>query len=195
MIQVTELDGQLVSRTGGGACVDWVAVGLVRRSGSLTRSPRHAARAPSFTHRRNPIPFCPRPDDRAPTSHARSTPHRPSFGSGFYTARDHSLQDTQPCTWAHQPHKMTAPVCDKILVVSGLGNAQGTGAACARLFSTQLGYKVALISRPRQEVDDLSDEINRTGGCVSGPAITNPAPGRPKRRNCGETRRLDLSVC
>ncbi len=68
--------------------------------------------------------------------------------------------------------RMSAPSCDRIVVVSGLGNAQGTGAACARLFNHQLGYKVALISRPRKEVDDLKAEINQAGGTVSCPAST-----------------------
>jgi len=54
-----------------------------------------------------------------------------------------------------------------ILAVSGLGNATGTGAAVARLFASQLGYRVALISRPRKEVDDLRDEIERAGGTAA----------------------------
>ena len=62
---------------------------------------------------------------------------------------------------------MSALNADRIVVVSGLGNAQGTGAACARLFSNQLGYKLALISRPRAEVDNLASEINSAGGTVS----------------------------
>ncbi|GAA5924001.1 hypothetical protein JCM3775_005570 [Rhodotorula graminis] len=53
-----------------------------------------------------------------------------------------------------------------ILAVSGLGNATGTGAAVARLFSQQLGYRIALISRPRKDVDDLRDEIDKAGGTV-----------------------------
>ena len=54
----------------------------------------------------------------------------------------------------------------QIVVASGLGNATGTGASCARLFA-QEGYLVALVSRPRQEVDDLTKEINQAGGTVS----------------------------
>ncbi|GAA5872956.1 hypothetical protein JCM8547_003274 [Rhodosporidiobolus lusitaniae] len=46
-----------------------------------------------------------------------------------------------------------------ILAVSGLGNASGTGAAVARLFASE-GFLVALISRPRGEVDQLANEIN-----------------------------------
>ena len=54
----------------------------------------------------------------------------------------------------------------QIVVVSGLGNATGTGASCARLFARE-GYLVALVSRPRQEVDELTKEINQAGGTVS----------------------------
>ncbi|GAA5848809.1 hypothetical protein JCM5353_004255 [Sporobolomyces roseus] len=54
----------------------------------------------------------------------------------------------------------------QIVVVSGLGNATGTGASCARLFA-QEGFLVALVSRPRQEVDDLAKEINQAGGTAS----------------------------
>lgn len=59
-----------------------------------------------------------------------------------------------------------APSSKFILVVSGLGNGTGTGAAVARLFSRQLGYRIALISRPRKDVDDLRDEIKKAGGTV-----------------------------
>jgi len=58
------------------------------------------------------------------------------------------------------------PSAKFILAVSGLGNATGTGAAVARLFSQQLGYRIALISRPRKDVDDLRDEIKKAGGVV-----------------------------
>lgn len=51
-----------------------------------------------------------------------------------------------------------------ILVVSGLGNGVGTGAATARLFSAKLGYRIALLSRPRHEVNDLRDSIIAAGG-------------------------------
>jgi len=54
----------------------------------------------------------------------------------------------------------------QIVVVSGPGNATGTGASCARLFA-QEGFLVALVSRPRQEVDNLTKEINQAGGTVS----------------------------
>jgi NAD(P)-dependent dehydrogenase (short-subunit alcohol dehydrogenase family) len=56
------------------------------------------------------------------------------------------------------------PLSKSIVVISGLGNAQGTGAACARLFSSALGYRVALLSRPRKDVDDLRAEIVAAGG-------------------------------
>lgn len=50
-----------------------------------------------------------------------------------------------------------------IAVISGLGNGVGTGAATARLFS-HLGYSIALISRPRREVNELREEIRSWGG-------------------------------
>ncbi|BGP48893.1 hypothetical protein JCM10450v2_004772 [Rhodotorula kratochvilovae] len=59
---------------------------------------------------------------------------------------------------------MTPPTSKFIVAVSGLGSATGTGAAVARLFSSALGYRVALISRARKEVDALRDEINKAGG-------------------------------
>lgn len=58
---------------------------------------------------------------------------------------------------------MSSPNAHKIAVVSGLGNAQGTGAATARLLA-QHGYRVALVSRPRSEVNLLQTEITRAGG-------------------------------
>lgn len=59
------------------------------------------------------------------------------------------------------------PLSKSIIVISGLGNAVGTGAAVARLFSSQLGYRIALLSRPRKDVDDLKKDINAAGGVVS----------------------------
>jgi len=49
----------------------------------------------------------------------------------------------------------------QVLVVSGLGNCVGTGAAVARLFAARHDFRVALLSRPRREVDELKAEINR----------------------------------
>jgi short-subunit dehydrogenase len=54
---------------------------------------------------------------------------------------------------------------NEIVVVSGLGNATGTGASVARLFASE-GFRVALVSRPRHEVDSLKAEINKAGGQV-----------------------------
>lgn len=59
------------------------------------------------------------------------------------------------------------PLSKSIIVISGLGNAVGTGAAVARLFSSQLGYRVALLSRPRKDVEDLKKDIVAAGGVVS----------------------------
>lgn len=54
----------------------------------------------------------------------------------------------------------------QIVVVSGLGNCTGTGGETARLFARE-GFRVALVSRPRREVDELKAEINQNGGQVS----------------------------
>ncbi|GAA5905793.1 uncharacterized protein JCM6883_002454 [Sporobolomyces salmoneus] len=51
----------------------------------------------------------------------------------------------------------------QIVVVSGLGNCTGTGGETARLFARE-GFRVALVSRPRREVDELKAEINQNGG-------------------------------
>ncbi|SCV70032.1 BQ2448_1426 [Microbotryum intermedium] len=50
-----------------------------------------------------------------------------------------------------------------ILLVSGLGNGVGIGGACARLFSLD-GYRIGLISRPRQDIEDLCQELKGKGG-------------------------------
>lgn len=52
-----------------------------------------------------------------------------------------------------------------IAIISGLGNAVGTGGSTARLFASK-GYKVALLSRPRPEIDSLKKEIISAGGIV-----------------------------
>ncbi|KAF8196957.1 hypothetical protein BJ912DRAFT_1039899 [Pholiota molesta] len=56
----------------------------------------------------------------------------------------------------------------RVLVVAGLGNGSGTGAATARLFAKQ-GYSVALVARGAASVDKLAAEINSAGGQVSVP--------------------------
>ncbi|SCZ90261.1 BZ3500_MvSof-1268-A1-R1_Chr9g10769 [Microbotryum saponariae] len=55
------------------------------------------------------------------------------------------------------------PTLKPILLVSGLGNGVGIGGACARLFSLD-GYRIGLISRPRQDIHDLCTELNGKGG-------------------------------
>jgi len=50
----------------------------------------------------------------------------------------------------------------RVLVVAGLGNGSGTGAATARLFAKQ-GYSVALIARG-DSVSTIAEEINSSGG-------------------------------
>ncbi|KAJ7226823.1 hypothetical protein GGX14DRAFT_627162 [Mycena pura] len=51
------------------------------------------------------------------------------------------------------------PLC----VIAGLGNAAGTGAAAARVFS-KAGYSVALIARGQTTLNALSQEMNHSGG-------------------------------
>ncbi|GAA5848907.1 hypothetical protein JCM3766R1_000674 [Sporobolomyces carnicolor] len=53
---------------------------------------------------------------------------------------------------------------DQIVVVSGLGNCTGTGAATARLFARERRHRVALLSRPRPEVERLRQDIVDGGG-------------------------------
>lgn len=62
---------------------------------------------------------------------------------------------------------MSAPRSKDIIVVSGLGNGVGVGAEVSRLFAKELGYRVALVSRPRKDVEDLAASIKRDGGEVS----------------------------
>ncbi|KAF8874260.1 short-chain dehydrogenase/reductase SDR [Gymnopilus junonius] len=50
----------------------------------------------------------------------------------------------------------------RVLVVAGLGNGSGTGAATARLFAKQ-GYSVALIARG-DSLTNIAQEINGSGG-------------------------------
>ncbi|KAJ7450075.1 hypothetical protein B0H11DRAFT_2078347 [Mycena galericulata] len=50
-----------------------------------------------------------------------------------------------------------------LFVVAGVGNAAGTGAAAARMFS-KAGYSVALIARGQTSLNALSAEIKDNGG-------------------------------
>ncbi|KAI0749694.1 NAD-P-binding protein [Daedaleopsis nitida] len=50
-----------------------------------------------------------------------------------------------------------------LLVVAGIGNGSGTGAATARLFAKQ-GYRVALIARNADHLNRLASEIAKEGG-------------------------------
>ncbi|RXW19136.1 hypothetical protein EST38_g6717 [Candolleomyces aberdarensis] len=58
---------------------------------------------------------------------------------------------------------MAANVAKRVLVVAGVGNGSGTGAATARLFAKN-GYSVALIARGADSLTKISDEINSAGG-------------------------------
>ncbi|TBU40317.1 NAD-P-binding protein [Dichomitus squalens] len=50
-----------------------------------------------------------------------------------------------------------------LLVVAGIGNGSGTGAATARLFAKK-GYRVALVARNADHLNRLAGEINNEGG-------------------------------
>jgi NADP-dependent 3-hydroxy acid dehydrogenase YdfG len=53
------------------------------------------------------------------------------------------------------------------VVIAGIGKAGGTGAAVARAFAKQHGYRVALIARGAKELQDLASEIKKDGGEAS----------------------------
>ncbi|CAL1698557.1 unnamed protein product [Somion occarium] len=50
-----------------------------------------------------------------------------------------------------------------VLVVAGIGNATGTGGATARLFAKH-GYRVALVARNADHLNNAAAEINNSGG-------------------------------
>ncbi|KAF9448686.1 short-chain dehydrogenase/reductase SDR [Macrolepiota fuliginosa MF-IS2] len=50
-----------------------------------------------------------------------------------------------------------------VVVVAGVGNGTGTGAAVARLFSRE-GYAVALLARDGDSLNKFADELNQAGG-------------------------------
>ncbi|PIL35442.1 hypothetical protein GSI_02169 [Ganoderma sinense ZZ0214-1] len=50
-----------------------------------------------------------------------------------------------------------------LLIVAGIGNGSGTGAATARLFAKK-GYRVALIARNAEHLNRFAGEINSEGG-------------------------------
>ncbi|KAI0707205.1 short-chain dehydrogenase/reductase SDR [Earliella scabrosa] len=54
-----------------------------------------------------------------------------------------------------------------LLVVAGIGNGSGTGAATARLFAKQ-GYRVALVARGADSLNRLAGEITNEGGEAAG---------------------------
>jgi len=54
-----------------------------------------------------------------------------------------------------------------VLVVAGIGNGQGTGAATARLFAKQ-GYRVAILARNADQVKNLASSIKSDGGEAAG---------------------------
>jgi len=54
----------------------------------------------------------------------------------------------------------------RVAVITGIGSGGGTGAAVARRFAN-VGYKVALVSRNPQSLQNLSDSIKATGGLAT----------------------------
>ncbi|KAI5117583.1 hypothetical protein M0805_004578 [Coniferiporia weirii] len=64
-----------------------------------------------------------------------------------------------------------------ILIVAGVGNGSGTGAATARLFA-KAGFRIALIARNADHLKKTADEINAAGGEAAAfpiAAYTSPA--------------------
>jgi len=59
-----------------------------------------------------------------------------------------------------------------ILVVAGVGNGSGTGAATARVFAA-VGYHVALIARNEDHLKNLADGITSSGGDAHAFPIAN----------------------
>ncbi|CAG7854162.1 SubName: Full=Uncharacterized protein {ECO:0000313/EMBL:CCA68919.1} [Serendipita indica DSM 11827] len=51
-----------------------------------------------------------------------------------------------------------------VFIVAGVGNASGTGAASAKEFARQLGYRVALVARRLKDLQVIADEIIANGG-------------------------------
>lgn len=91
------------------------------------------------------------------------------------------LEPIDPLTPLLLRTNMSRPQSKSIIVISGLGNGVGVGAEVGRLFSRELGYRIALVSRPRQDVEDLAASINEEGGEVSCRPCS-AEPGGP----CGE---------
>jgi len=58
-----------------------------------------------------------------------------------------------------------------IIVIAGIGNGTGTGAATARVFG-RAGYRVALIARNADHLNKLAAEVKQGGGEVR--AIATP---------------------
>jgi len=62
-----------------------------------------------------------------------------------------------------------------ILVVAGVGNGSGTGAATARLFA-KAGYNVALIARNADHLKKTADDISAAGGTAAAFPIASYEP-------------------
>jgi len=58
---------------------------------------------------------------------------------------------------------MAAVIRKQVLVVAGIGNSTGTGAATARAF-TKAGYHIACIGRSAENLSNLGKEITEAGG-------------------------------
>ncbi|KAJ6632205.1 short-chain dehydrogenase/reductase SDR [Mycena sp. CBHHK59/15] len=62
-----------------------------------------------------------------------------------------------------------------VVVIAGIGNGSGTGAAAARLFAKE-GYSVALVSRGAEFLEGLAQAINASGGQASSFPVTSYGP-------------------
>lgn len=54
-----------------------------------------------------------------------------------------------------------------IIIIAGVGNAAGTGAASAKEFAKALGYRVAVVARRTKDLQVIVDDIAANGGEVS----------------------------
>ncbi|KAI5117580.1 hypothetical protein M0805_004575 [Coniferiporia weirii] len=66
-----------------------------------------------------------------------------------------------------------------VLVVAGVGNGSGTGAATAKLFAKE-GYRVALLARNADHLKKTADEINAAGGEAAAFPISAYTPSELK---------------
>ncbi|PPQ69120.1 hypothetical protein CVT26_003568 [Gymnopilus dilepis] len=76
------------------------------------------------------------------------------------------LANQHRSAWTWELDQMATRAAKRVLVVAGIGNGVGTGAATARLFAKS-GYSVAIVGRERpgsKSAQNLAEEINEGGG-------------------------------